>query len=215
MGFYFQDDMYEAVSELPEKAKEQVIIAIVRYYFEGVEPTFKGSRQALFTAFKKRIDMSKANAKRQGKYRDKRRDVKRDSNVTRYVTNDVTPLLREGEREVITNVITTPQTPQGGCDGEADAAFIADAISAFNAETGQDVRDLDVSTMESLRRIREQGRTVDDLRAVARFKAMQWRGDRRMCRFVRPSTLFGGKFEEYLAETREEAEHERRFAKYD
>ena len=144
MGFYFQDDMYEAVSALPEKAKEQVIVAIVRYYFEGVEPSFNGSRKALFTAFKKRIQMSKSNA-----------------------------------------------------------------------ETGQDVRDLDVSTMESLRRIREQGRTVDDLRAVARFKAMQWRGDRRMCRFVRPSTLFGGKFEEYLAETREEAEHERRFAKYD
>lgn len=211
MGFYFQDDMYEAVSALPEKAKEQVIVAIVRYYFEGVEPSFNGSRKALFTAFKKRIQMSKSNAERQCRYRDR----KRDGGVTRYVTNDVTPLLREGEREVITNVITTPQTPQGGCDGEADAAFIADAISAFNAETGQDVRDLDVSTMESLRRIREQGRTVDDLRAVARFKAMQWRGDRRMCRFVRPSTLFGGKFEEYLAETREEAEHERRFAKYD
>lgn len=215
MGFYFQDDMYEAVSELPEKAKEQVIVAIVRYYFEGVEPSMKGGKMALFTAFKKRIDMSKANAKRQGKYRDRKRDKNVARNVTSNVTDGVTPLLREGEIEDIPNGISTPQTPQGGCDGEANAAFIAEAIGVFNAETGQDVRDLSVSTMESLRRIREMGRSAEDLREVVAFKARQWGNDSRMRRFVRPSTLFGGKFEEYLGEAKGAVSRDSRYSKYD
>ena len=86
--------------------------------------------------------------------------------------------------------------------GDDDARFIADALDIFNAETGLDVRDLTPEAMLGLQRIRGSGRTLDDVRRVVRAKREQWGGDQRMRRYLRPSTLFGEKFEEYLAESR-------------
>ena len=42
--------------------------------------------------------------------------------------------------------------------------------------------------------------TVDDFKAVIYKKAKQWRDDPKMCKFLRPETLFGNKFEGYLNE---------------
>lgn len=35
MGFYIQDDMWEAVSELPRKTQDEVIGSLARLFFEG------------------------------------------------------------------------------------------------------------------------------------------------------------------------------------
>lgn len=73
-------------------------------------------------------------------------------------------------------------------------------LDAFNAETGQDYRSSGGTDWLDLRRIHDNGRTVDDVRAVVRLKLREWGRDPKMRRYVRPSTLFGPKFEEYLAE---------------
>ena len=36
------------------------------------------------------------------------------------------------------------------------------------------------------------------MKAVIEKKNAEWKDDKRMARFVRPSTLFGDKFDEYL-----------------
>ena len=82
-----------------------------------------------------------------------------------------------------------------------DARFIADALAIFNAETGLDVRDLTPEAMLGLQRIRGSGRTLEDVRRVVRAKRDQWSGNSRMRSYIRPSTLFGERFEEYFAET--------------
>lgn len=56
-----------------------------------------------------------------------------------------------------------------------------------------------------MRRIFDAGRTVDDVRAVVRKKRDQWESDPRMCRYIRPDTLLGDKFESYLNEPGKEA----------
>ena len=48
-------------------------------------------------------------------------------------------------------------------------------------------------------RLREKF-TVDDFKTVIYKKAMQWKDDSKMCKFLRPETLFGTKFEGYLNE---------------
>lgn len=79
-------------------------------------------------------------------------------------------------------------------------AFAMAALDAFNAETGQDYRSSGGTDWLDLRRIFDNGRTVDDVRAVVRLKLREWGREPKMRRYVRPSTLFGPKFEEYLAE---------------
>lgn len=222
MGFYIQDDMYEAVSELPQKTQDELLGAMTRFFFTGVEPAFKGEKKALFIAFKQRISMSRNNARRQKKWRNKSSDDNCDSNVTASTSSHngaVSPLFidGEGDREVITNVITNnPLTPfDVTVDGTEYANFYADALRIFNAETGQGVMDLTVSTMESLRRIHDNGRTPEDLRKVVSLKAGQWASDKKMRKYIRPSTLFGDKFEEYLGECEGVAREDARFSKYD
>lgn len=97
----------------------------------------------------------------------------------------------------------TPPNPPAGefaDDGEEFAAFAVACIEAFNAETGQDYRSSGGRDWLDLRRVFDNGRTVDDVRAVVRTKLREWGRDPKMRKFVRPSTLFGPKFEEYLAE---------------
>lgn len=46
------------------------------------------------------------------------------------------------------------------------------------------------------------GHDEHDLRLVVWCKGQQWQGDERMAKYLRPSTLFGAKFDEYLDEAR-------------
>lgn len=46
----------------------------------------------------------------------------------------------------------------------------------------------------------KEGYSVDDLKTVVFKKAKQWKNDEKMCRYLRPETLFGSKFESYLNE---------------
>ena len=89
------------------------------------------------------------------------------------------------------------------CDNEA-AAFAVEALAVFNSVTGQDVRDMPGDAWCGLRRVFDAGRTIDDVKAVIEKKNAEWKDDKRMARFVRPSTLFGDKFDEYLNQKDEE-----------
>lgn len=85
-------------------------------------------------------------------------------------------------------------------EGERFAIFAKACIDAFNEETGKDYRSNGGTDWLDLRRIYDTGRTVDDVRAVVRAKCREWGHDPKWSKFIRPSTLFGRKFEEYLAE---------------
>ena len=58
MGFYIQDDMWEAVSALPRRQREEVITALCRLAFDGEEEDLKGPSLALFIAFRDRVLLS-------------------------------------------------------------------------------------------------------------------------------------------------------------
>ena len=52
MGFYIQDDFWEACEELPEKTQDEVFGSLVRLFFKGdKEPDIKGTSKAMFVAF--------------------------------------------------------------------------------------------------------------------------------------------------------------------
>lgn len=121
---------------------------------------------------------------------------------------------KEKEKEKI-----YPQTPTAPPQDDFDeinddgfACFGRDVLAVFNEETGSALPVLDGKTWCGLRRIFDAGRTLDDIRAVTRDKRDEWQPDQKMRRFIRPSTLYGEKFEEYLAvasqSAREEAEYD-------
>ena len=97
----------------------------------------------------------------------------------------------------------TPLPPCAEFDEcEADdgfAAFAKEALDMFNAETGSGVEYFDSFTFQRLRRAFDVGRTIADLRIVTIDKMREWENDPKMRRYIRPSTIFGDRFEEYLS----------------
>lgn len=79
------------------------------------------------------------------------------------------------------------------------ASFAKSVLDVFNEETGSVVLYFDGDTWMGLRRIFNAGRTLEDVRLVTQHKRDEWSQQAKMRRYIRPSTLYGGKFEEYLA----------------
>ena len=223
MGFYIQDDFWEACAELPEKTQDEVFGSLVRLFFKGdKEPDIKGTSKAMFVAFRDRVLIAKKRSEA-GKSKPNQND---DQNGNKPESNggdgeskpDAAPepndaaigdqgegktgghlLKGESERKKGKEkaLKEPPLPPMDECDNEA-AAFAVEALAAFNAITGQDVRDMPGDAWCGLRRVFDAGRTIDDVKTVIEKKNAAWRDNPRMAKFVRPSTLFGDKFDEYL-----------------
>lgn len=105
MGFYVQDDMWEAVSELPRKTQDEVMGALARLYFEGEQTDLKGTSKSLLIAFRDRVLLSKNRSdcgKQNGKQNRSKTEAKRKQtakqNGSKTEANPESS-IKEGERE--------------------------------------------------------------------------------------------------------------------
>lgn len=105
--------------------------------------------------------------------------------------------------EIVPSSITTNKEDNKGTNKdsvELEKIPYAEIISMFNQITGQTLRTVKISA-ESKRHINARyndGFTFDDFRHVITVKNAEWRGDAKSLPWIRPSTLFGPKFESYL-----------------
>ena len=73
-------------------------------------------------------------------------------------------------------------------------------VDFLNETCGTSYRANAKKTRSLIRARMSEGFTVDDFRTVIYKKAKQWKDDTKMCKYLRPETLFGPKFEGYLNE---------------
>lgn len=204
------------LEKVPDELRAEMAWALVKYGTYGEEPELQWPLDAIFESLREDIDNSKTSrtaGAKGGKSGKKAKSApKNNPPCETGETPLATPLENENKggcendqpKPYQTNTyqaINPPNPPEGEFDdNEEFAAFAVECIAAFNEETGQDYRSSGGRDWLDLRRIWDNGRTVDDVRAVARAKLRDWGRDPKMRKFVRPSTLFGPKFEEYLAE---------------
>ena len=128
------------------------------------------------------------------------------------------PKWLEKEKEKEKEKDITPLPPCAEFDEcEADdgfAAFAKEALDMFNAETGSGVEYFDSFTFQRLRRAFDVGRSIADLRIVTLDKMHEWENDPKMRRYIRPSTIFGDRFEEYLAVAKRHEHEEGAYDEY-
>ena len=202
MGFYFQDDYWEAVNELPIKQRNQVIVAIVNYYYTLEEPELKGAPKAVFCAVRERVKKARQEADRKRTNRGQIADIngtESGQNQDRNRTNSECSLNKEGEGE-------------GNKEGIAkaipkkDTQTIAEVIDYLNAKLGTRYKATSVQASKHINARINEGYTLDDFKAVIDKKCSQWKNDPNMAKFLRPETLFGTKFDGYLNEPVSEKE---------
>ena len=85
--------------------------------------------------------------------------------------------------------------------GKPDVPF-AEIIDHLNLKTNSRYRAGSQDTQKHIRARWREGYRLDDFKTVIDEKAAKWGGDPKMSAYLRPSTLFGAKFEGYLNSAR-------------
>ena len=202
-GFFVQEDYWLAVRGCSRKVQGEVMGALARLYFEGEDSadSLKGTSQSLYYALRERVSLArtKAAARNGGETctceGDQKGDQKGDQNPV---------LLAKRERESKTttcNPIQLATQPTPGQPSER-ALFIGKALEAFSAITARPARIPSSEIVSNLTRIFDAGYTLDDIELVCKAKQADWGSDPKRQGWIRPQTLFGGKFEAYLAEAK-------------
>lgn len=86
------------------------------------------------------------------------------------------------------------------CKKDIYSQECSDIVSFLNEMCGTSYRASSKKTKDLIHARLNEGFTVEDFRTVIYRKGKQWMNDPKMCKFLRPETLFSNKFEGYLNE---------------
>ena len=85
-------------------------------------------------------------------------------------------------------------------ENPAHSATITQLIEGWNQVTGMDFAVNSESLRPSIGRMLERGADAERMMEVVQLKYRQWKDDAKMQSMIRPSTIWGPKYEEYAAE---------------
>lgn len=195
-GFFVQEDYWLAVRGCSKKVQGEVLGALARLFFEGEDSadSLKGTSQSLYYALRERVLIARTKSNARGG--DQKVDQKGDQKV------DQNPILlakSESESEIST-CNSTPSTPQPTKEQPAPRAlFIGEALRVFTEVTGRACLIPSAEVSFDLTKVFDAGYSIDDVRLVCELKQAEWGSDPKRQQWLRPHTLFGAKFEGYLA----------------
>ena len=210
MGFYFQDDYWEAVNELPTKQRRELIVGIIEYYYTLEEPTFKGAPKAVFYAIRERVKKARQEADRKRT----NRGTGGESSADKSRTDCGTSLNKEGEGEGedIPNGISPPIVPQ------RDIPFWQTCLAILTEITGSTFTTMPAKCRHMLERT---AYTAEEVREMIGYKQTEWReADRKnktsLSKNLTPQTLFSpDHFEQYMHQSKNHTQEVNDYAKYD
>lgn len=208
MGMVIHDDFWAAAQAMPEKQRAPFIYAIVEYRFTGKEPQGSPAWLPTFLVLKGRLDMG-----------DEKSERARKAANARWGN-------RPGNGDAAADAAARAQDDaqaRAGADADADADAHADASSCGNAEVEVEVeyienplipfdeivhalneaagtryRSSSAKTRRLIHARWAEGYRLPDFLAVIDTMAAEWKGDPKMAKYLRPSTLFSPKFEDYV-----------------
>jgi uncharacterized phage protein (TIGR02220 family) len=213
MGMVIHDDFWAAAQAMPEKQRAPFIYAIVEYRFTGKEPQGSPAWLPTFLVLKGRLDMGDEKSERARKAANARwgnrpgkEDAVDDAAARAQADADadaVASSCGNAEVEVEVEYIDNPLIP------------FDEIVHALNEAAGTRYRSSSAKTRRLIHARWAEGYRLPDFLAVIDTMAAEWAGDPKMAKYLRPSTLFSPKFEDYVnrgPRTRKEADG---YAEYD
>lgn len=209
-GFVVYGDIEESLNELTDEQVAKLFRGMVSYFNTGKEPKFSGLMKMVFIPIRQQMDRDtdkyekKCEKNRESiqKYWDK---VKADTNEYERIQTNTNVYERipantnVANTNTKTNTDTKTDTGTTTTSSETDAGLLSfDLIQYLNEKTGSDYK-ADKANAVRVQSLLDSGYSPDQLRTVIDKKVSEWYGDEKMRPYLRPSTLFGDKFGEYLA----------------
>lgn len=195
-GFFVQEDFWLAVRGCSRKVQGEVMGALALLFFEGEDSaeSLKGTSQSLYYAMRERvlIARTKSNARGGDQKGNQKGAQKGDQNPI---------LLAKSESESEISTCNSPlSTPQPTKESPTPRAlFVGEALKVFTEVTGRACLIPSAEVSFDLTKIFDAGYSIDDVRLVCEQQQAEWGADPKRQKWLRPHTLFGEKFEGYLA----------------
>lgn len=195
-GFFVQEDFWLAVRGCSRKVQGEVMGALALLFFEGEDSaeSLKGTSQSLYYAMRERvlIARTKSNARGGDQKGNQKGNQKGDQNPILLAKSE-----SESEISTYSSPISTPQPTKESPTPRA--LFIGEALRVFTEVTGRACLIPSAEVSFDLTKIFDAGYSIDDVRLVCEQQQAEWGADPKRQKWLRPHTLFGEKFEGYLA----------------
>ena len=224
-SFVVYAEIKETIDELTDEEVGKLFRGMVEYQATGEVPEFTGILKFAFIPVRQQMDRNnskwqrtrerRAEAGRRGGVKsgesrrneaneaneanasNEKHDEANEANASGFGSNEANEAVNVNDN-VNVNGNVNVNVPVNVSDEVPDAeALSLSLIKKLNAESGSRYK----LTAEFTGRIREllnAGYTEADMMKVIEVKAAEWRNDAKMKQYLRPRTLFGDKFEDYV-----------------
>ena len=194
-SFTIYREYYELISLLDEKEQQELLLAITKYMFEDIEPVLNERQTKIFNNLKRPLIKSKEQSKRKTKKEPNDKPNENTSKMSMSMFNvNVNKNILEKEYE---------EKPFVDTDDTSSLAEISrKVIEHLNTKVNTNYRHNTKLTQKHINARLNEGYTLDDFIAVIDKKTKEWK-ETDMEKYLRPETLFGTKFENYLNQPNE------------
>lgn len=210
-SFVVYTDIKEIIDDLDDKQVADLFRAMLDYQVTGKVPKLTGSLKYIFIPIRQQMDRdrekwdktraSRSESGRKGGLKSAESRAKQNEANQANASFGSSGEANEANQAVtVTGTVTVNGDVTGTVsDSLPDAGLLSfDLIQYLNEKTGSDYK-ADLSNAKRVQSLLESGYSPDQLRTVIDKKVDEWYGDSKMRSYLRPSTLFGDKFGEYLA----------------
>lgn len=184
-GFTIYKEYYDLITLLPEKDQQELLLAIVKYMFEDVEPKLNDKQTKIFNNLKRPLDKSKNRGKNGSitKSSENQNEIKTKSNENQNENKTKT------HQDVNVNVPVS--------DIVDVKNNIKEIIDYLNIKSNSHYKYSTDKTQSLIKARYNDGFKLEDFKVVIDNKCDEWLGT-DFEKFLRPETLFSNKFEGYL-----------------
>lgn len=210
-SFVVYTDIKEIIDDLDDKQVADLFRAMLDYQVTGKVPKLTGSLKYIFIPIRQQMDRdrekwdktraSRSESGRKGGLKSAESRAKQNEANQANASFGSSGEANEANQAVtVTGTVTVNGDVNGTVsDSLPDAGLLSfDLIQYLNEKTGSDYK-ADKANAVRVQSLLDSGYSPDQLRSVIDKKCDEWYSDSKMRSYLRPSTLFGDKFGEYLA----------------
>lgn len=220
----YADDIKETLDELTDEQVAALFRSMVDYQITGEEPKLSGMLKLAFIPIRQQMDrdnakwqrtkVRRAEAGRKGGLRSG--EVRRDQSeneaneaklhsveaneamLQQHEANEANEAVNVNVNDNVNVDVNVNVSDSFASESDGAASLSSSLISYLNKLSGGKYK----PTKETTKRIGSllaEGYTEADMRGVIDKKVAEWKDSPKMKGYLRPSTLFGDKFEEYVS----------------
>lgn len=213
-SFVVYTDIKETLDDLSDSEVAALFRGMVDYQVTGEDPNFSGTLKYIFIPIRQQMDRNntkwerkkavRAEAGRQGGIRSgevRRAKAEAEANEANASQSKQNEANEANEAVTVNGTVNVNVNGNGTVtvsDGSDAESLSRSLISYLNEKSGGKYKPTEELT-DRIGELLDAGYSEKDMRDVIDKKVAEWKDDSKMRGYLRPRTLFGDKFEEYVS----------------